>query len=106
MTIPGFLPYFVSAGTAATLIAILYGLNRALVDANWAPPERARTFRISAAILIGWLVVSIALSAMGIYHATSGDIPTIQYGILLPILIGAVLIWRSDTAKRVIAAVP
>ena len=53
MTIPTFLPYFVAAGTAATLIAILYGLNRALVDANWAPAERTRTLRISAAILIG-----------------------------------------------------
>ena len=106
MTIPTFLPYFVAAGTAATLIAILYGLNRALVDANWAPAERTRTLRISAAILIGWLVVSIALSASGIYHVTSGDIPTIQYAILAPILIGALLIWRSDMTKRVIAAVP
>ena len=106
MTIPAFLPYFVAAGTAATLIAILYGLNRALVDANRAPAERTRTLRISAAILIGWLVVSIALSASGIYHVTSGDIPTIQYAILAPILIGALLIWRSDMTKRVIAAVP
>ena len=106
MTIPAFLPYFVAAGTAATLIAILYGLNRALVDANWAPAERTRTLRISAAILIGWLVVSIALSARGIYHVTSGDIPTIQYAILAPILIGALLIWRSDMTKHVIAAVP
>ena len=30
MTIPTYLPYFVAAGTAAALIAILYGLNRAL----------------------------------------------------------------------------
>ncbi len=43
---------------------------------------------------------------MGIYHVTSGDMPTIQYGILLPILIGAMMIWRSETTKRVIAAVP
>ncbi len=34
------------------------------------------------------------------------EIPTIQYGILLPILAGALLIWRSETAKRVVAAVP
>jgi hypothetical protein len=33
MIIPTYLPYFVSAGTAATLIAILSGLNRALADA-------------------------------------------------------------------------
>ena len=38
--------------------------------------------------------------------SSSNEIPTIQYGILLPILAGALLIWRSETAKRVIAAVP
>ena len=39
MTIPTYLPYFVLAGTAATLIAILYGLNSALVDADWPDLE-------------------------------------------------------------------
>jgi hypothetical protein len=61
---------------------------------------------VSAVILLGWLAAAITLSAMGIYHVTSGDRPTIQYGILLPILIGALMIWRSETTKRVIAAVP
>jgi hypothetical protein len=28
MTVPAYLPYFVTAGTAAMLIAVLYGLNR------------------------------------------------------------------------------
>src|SRR5262245_65384093 len=42
----------------------------------------------------------------GIYHVTSGDRPTIQYGILLPILIGALMIWRWEAAKRVLDAVP
>ncbi len=106
MTIPTYLPYFVSAGTAATLIAILYGLNRALADADWPAPDRSRTLFVSAAILVGWLVLAIVLSALGVYHVTSGDVPTIQYGILLPILIGGLMIWRSDTVKRVIAAVP
>jgi len=46
---------------------------------------------VSAVILLGWLAAAIMLSAMGIYHVTSGDMPTIQYGILLPILIGAPL---------------
>jgi hypothetical protein len=39
MTIPTYLPYFVLTGTAATLIAILYGLNRALADADWPTPR-------------------------------------------------------------------
>ena len=103
MTIPTYLPYFIAAGTVAVLITIFYGLNRALADAHWPAADRTRTLRVSAVILLGWLAAAITLSAMGIYHVTSGDRPTIQYGILLPILIGALMIWRSEAAKRVIA---
>ena len=35
MTIPTYLPYFVLSGTAAMLIAVLYGLNRALAGTAW-----------------------------------------------------------------------
>src|SRR5262245_5089600 len=106
MTIPTYLPYFMAAGTVAVLIAIFYGLNRALADAHWSATDRTRTLRVSAVIRLGWLAAAIGLGAMGIYHVTSGDRPTIQYGILLPILIGVLMIWRSETTKRVIAAVP
>ena len=68
MTIPTYLPYFVAAGTAATLIAILYGLNRALADAHWPAPDRLRTFLVSAAILLGWL-------AAGNYARGYGRLP-------------------------------
>src|SRR5262245_31440550 len=106
MTITTYLPYFIATGTVAVLITILYGLNRALADAHWPAADRARTLRVSAIILLGWLAAAITLGAMGIYHVTSGDSPTIQYGILLPILIGAVMIWRWEAAKRVLHAVP
>ena len=106
MTIPTYLFYFIAAGTVAVLIAFFYGLNRALADAHWPAADRTRTLRVSAVILLGWLAIAITLSAMGIFHVTSGDRPTIQYGILLPILIGALMIWRSETTKRIIAAVP
>ena len=69
MTIPAYLPYFVFAGTAAAIVAILYGLHRSLVQAKWPPSDRARTFRTSAVILLGWLAVSVALGALGVYHA-------------------------------------
>jgi hypothetical protein len=57
-------------------------------------------------ILLGWLAAAITLAAMGVYHIGASDLPTIQYGILLPILVGALLIWRSETTNRIIAAVP
>ena len=59
MTIPAYLPYFVFAGTAAAVVAILYGLHRSLAQAKWPPSDRARTVRASAIILLGWLAVSI-----------------------------------------------
>src|SRR5262245_17717878 len=106
MTIPTYLFYFIAAGTVAVIITILYGLNRALAEAHWPAAERTQTLRVSAVILLGWLAAAIVTGAMGIYHVTSGDRPTIQYGILLPILIGALKIWRWEAAKRVLDAVP
>jgi hypothetical protein len=106
MTIPTYLPYFVAAGTTATLLAILYGLDRALADSHWSAPDRVRTVRISAVLLLGWLALSVALSALGVYHVGPSEVPTIQYGILVPIVVGAVLIRRSERVKRIIAAVP
>lgn len=106
MTIPTYLPYFVFAGTAATLIAILYGLNRAFADAAWPASERTRAFRVSAILLLGWLAATIALAARGVYHVEATAIPTIQYGIALPIVVGVLLIWRSKTARRILDAVP
>jgi hypothetical protein len=106
MSIPAYLPYFVLNGTIAMLVAILYGINRALADANWPTPNLRRALLISTSVLIGWLAVSIMLGAMGVYHVDRSAIPTIQYGILLPILIGVVLIWRSEPVKRLIEAIP
>src|SRR5215471_19420860 len=106
MTIPTYLFYFIAAGTVAVLVTILYGLNRALADAHWPAADRTRTLRVSALILLGWLAIAITLSALGTYHVASGDRPTIQYGILLPILIGALMIWGWEPAKRVLHAVP
>ncbi len=104
MTIPTYLPYYVLAGTAGIIVSILYGLNRAL--AAWPERDRRRAVLASAVVLVGWLAVAIGLSAAGVYHVTSAAIPTIQYGILVPILIGALLIFRSDAAKRIVDAVP
>jgi hypothetical protein len=106
MTIPAYLPYFVFTGTAATVVAVLYGLHRSLANADWPAPDQARTFLLSTVIILGWLAAAIGLAAMGVYHVDASGIPTIQYGILLPIVIGALTIWRSDATRRVIDAVP
>ena len=106
MSVPTFLPYYVLIGTAGIVLVILYGLHLALARAAWSREERIRTVRSAAIILIGWLAAAIALGAAGAFHTTANDIPTIQYGILVPVLIGALLLWRSPLVARIIDAVP
>jgi hypothetical protein len=106
MSIPTYLPYYVLAGTAGIVVTIVFGLNQALAKADWPPRQRVRTIGTAALILVLWLAGSIALGAMGAFQATSSDIPTIQYGVFLPILAGALLIWRSPAVARILDAVP
>jgi hypothetical protein len=106
MTIPNYLPYYVLIGSIAVIVAILFGLRSALANSDWPEPDRTLVFRWSAAVLIGWFLLSIALGLAGTYEAGAKGIPTIQYGIAIPILIGAWSIWRSPTMSRVIDVVP
>ena len=106
MTIPTYLPYYVLIGTIAIIATILFGLRNALAKAVWSKHERATAFRFSAVILIGWFLLAFALGLAGAYQAAPDRIPTIQYGIFIPFLIGAWLIWWSPGVGRIIDAVP
>lgn len=106
MTVPVYLPYYVLVGSAAIVAAILLGIRRALIMSGWSSDDRRRATRISAVVLIGWFGAAIALGWLGVYRGVSDRIPTIQYGILAPILVGGWLIFRSSTVARVLDAVP
>ena len=105
MSIPAYLPYYVVGGTIAVIAAVLFGLNVALKRAGWLGRERTSAVRSTALILIGWFAAAIVLASLGVYRGAPERIPTIQFGIVLP-LIGALLMWRSSTVSRIIDAVP
>ena len=106
MTIPIYLPYYVLIGSVAIIAAILFGLRNALANSGWSEQDRALAFRWSAVVLIGWFLLAIALGLAGAYQAGPERIPTIQYGIAIPILIGSWLLWRSSAVSRIIDVVP
>ena len=106
MTIPTYLPYFVLVSASAIIATILVGLRNALAQAAWPKHDRAVAFRISAVSLVGWFLLALALGLAGAYKAAPDRLPTIQYGIFIPFLIGAWLIWRSPAVGRIIDAVP
>ena len=106
MTIPTYLPAYVLTGTIAVIVTLVFGLRAALISAGWAAPQRAVAVGTAAAILIGWLALAALLGAGGAFRAAAGQLPSIQYGVFVPILIGALLVWRSPAVKRIIEAVP
>jgi hypothetical protein len=106
MTVPAYLPYFVLTGTIGAIAAILFGLRSALGNAGWTAHDRAVTSSAATITIIGWFLLALALASADAYRGTTDRIPTIQYEIFVPILIGGLLIWRSPRVARIIDAVP
>ena len=103
--VPGFLFPFISFSTFATLAALLFGLNRSLTAANWATRDRGRTVWGAAALLAFFYLVALLPSRSGFYQAAS-RIPTIQFGVLIPIVAGILLFFLWRPLRRVIEIVP
>jgi len=106
MSIPAYLPFTVVAGCVATIVAVVVGVTRALKRSNWSDSDRRRTVQATASVLVGWFAIAVALALVGVYSAATSRIPTIQFGIAIPILIGCLLIWRWSPVSRLIDAVP
>jgi len=106
MSIPSYLPFTVVAGCVATIVAIVVGISRAVRRSNWKESRRRQAVQVAAAGLAGWFVLAVALAVLGVYSGAAGKIPTIQFGIAIPILLGCLLIWRWPAISRLIDAVP
>jgi hypothetical protein len=57
-------------------------------------------------VLVGWFLLAVALAAAGAYRGSPDRLPTIQYGLFVPVIAGVVLLWRSAAFRRLIDAVP
>jgi hypothetical protein len=106
MSIPPYLPFTVVAGCIATIVAAVVGVSRALQRSNWSDRDRRRAVRTVAFLLAGWFALAVTLAIVGVYSAAASRIPTIQFGIVIPILLGGLMIWRWPAVSALIDAVP
>lgn len=104
--VPSFLFPYILYGTLATLATLLFGLNRSLRIANWSPRERRRAVWSSAALLAVFYIAALLPSRSSFYRGSASSIPTIQYGILTPIIVGIALFLWWRPFRRVVEAVP
>jgi hypothetical protein len=100
------LSWFVLAGCIGTVAVVILGVSAAVKRARWGPGEPRLTATTAAALLIGWFAIALVLGCSGVYSGAAGRLPTIECGILIPILIGCVAIWRSTALSRLIDATP
>jgi hypothetical protein len=97
--------YTLTACLLITGVAI-YAVRAALAAAGWEPHRGRRGVLLVAALLTGWLAVSVSLGWQGIYAAEALSWPRIQYGILLPIVVGFMLYRYVPLLRDVLHAVP
>jgi hypothetical protein len=84
-------------GAMAVVATLLIGLRRVL---------RGAAFWGVAAILVTWFLAALLSVWLGFYQGWSTRIPTIQYGLLIPIAAGDVLFWRWPLLQRIIESAP
>lgn len=102
----GPLTSYILAGSLGVIAAVLVALDVALRRAALTDAERRRTLVGAAAVLLAWFAVTAGLAWLGAYRPLGDGTPTIQLGLLVPILAGVVLMWRSPRFARVVEAVP
>ena len=104
--VPGYLYPVILAGTVVNVAAVLYGLKHSLKLAKWSDSDRQAGFNSIAMLLVGWAAAAIGLSWLGVFQGAATRVPTVQFGLGLPIIAGLVLYWRWGTLRRAVDAVP
>ena len=108
--IPGYLLSFESiVRLLVTIIALgLIWLGAARMPAS--AKSRYATAGVLSAMLIGWVAVAQHLGAANTYFATAdtaeAGVPTILFGLLIPLAVAAIALWRSESIARLVSAIP
>jgi hypothetical protein len=106
MSIPAYLAYYLLGGALAVAAGTLAMVGAAVARSGWSQAAQRRTLSRAALLIVGWLALAIALAVAGVYAAQPGRAPTIQYGLLTPILAGLLLMWLSPEVRQVVALAP
>jgi len=104
--VPAYLTPFILTGMIIVVTTLLFGLHRALRRAAWTQTDRAKAFWRVSLLLIGWFGVAVGTSIAGLYAPGSGAAPTIQYGLLIPIVVGLLLAQSWPLLRRTIEIIP
>ncbi len=104
--IPGYLFPFLLYGSLATITALLFGVNQSLKKAGWTVPDRRRAVWAGSVLIAFFYAAALIPSRLGFYGGTASRIPTIQFGLLIPIALGILFFLRWPSFRRVVETIP
>ncbi len=90
-----------------TIALGLIWLGAALMPAS--AKSRYMTAGVLTAVFIGWEVVAQYLGAANTYLATIEHppaVPTILFGLLIPLAVAAIGLWQSESIAKLVSAIP
>src|SRR5258705_2629227 len=105
--IPGYLLSFESiVRPLVTIIALgLIWLGAAHMPGS--VKSRYTTAGMLSVVLMGWVAVARYLGAANAYLAAADTaVPTVLFGLLLPLAVAAIALWRSESIARLVSAIP
>lgn len=105
-SVPSYLTPFIVTGMVVVITAVLLVVRRALRRAGWSHKEQAKSFWSVAFLLVGYFLVVCITALNGFYRPPAGSPPTIQYGLLTPIVVGVLLFLTWPLLRRAVAIVP
>ena len=106
MSAPSYVTYTILLESIGIIAVALAGLRVAVTRAGWPEAQRTRALHTAAVVLPLWFVVAWTLSWAEVFRGVADWAPTIEFGIFVPVAIGLVWLWRSETAMRLIDAIP
>ena len=69
--------------------------------------SRYTTAGVLSVVLIGWLAVAQYLGAANTYFAAADTaVPTVLFGLLIPLAVAAIALWQSESIARLVSAIP
>jgi hypothetical protein len=79
--------------------------------AHMPAPAKSRytTAGVLSAVFIGWEIVAQYLGAANTYLATIENppaVPTLLFGLLIPLAVAAIALWRSESIATLVSAIP
>jgi hypothetical protein len=105
--IPEYLVSFESiVRPVVTIIALgLIWLGAARMPAS--AKSQYTTAGVLSVVLVGWVAVAQYLAEANIYFAnTDRAVPTVLFGLLIPLVVAAIGLWQSDSIARLVSAIP